>query len=54
MANNKHIKNTSHDTSTTQVHAETPEQLLNLKLHKPSVSAAGITGVKVAVQHVLK
>ena len=54
MAQDKHNKNTSHDTSTTQVHAETPEKLLNLKLHKPSVSAAGITGVKVAVQHVLK
>ena len=54
MANHKHIKNTSHDTLTTQVHAENPEELLHLKLHKPSVSAAGITGVKVALKHVLK
>ena len=43
-----------HDTATTTVHAETPEQLLNLRLHKPSAAAAGLTGVKVAVQHVLK
>ncbi|MEY3097475.1 MAG: hypothetical protein RL647_1065, partial [Bacteroidota bacterium] len=26
MAQDKHNKNTSHDTSTTQVHAETPEK----------------------------
>lgn len=54
MDNHNHTKNTSHDTPTTQVHAENPEELLKLRLHKPSVSAAGITGVKVAVQHVLK
>ena len=54
MANNKHIKKTSHDTLTTQVHAENPEELLHLKLHKPSTSAAGIKGVTVALQHVLK
>ena len=54
MDNHNHTKNTSHDTQTTQVHAENPEELLKLRLHKPSVSAAGITGVKVAVQHVLK
>jgi len=54
MDNHKHTKNTSHDTPTTQVHAENPEVLLKLRLHKPSTSAAGITGVKVAVQHVLK
>lgn len=54
MANNKHIKKTSHDTLTTQVHAENPEELLHLKLHKPSTSAAGIKAVTVALQHVLK
>ncbi|MDA0783749.1 MAG: FdhF/YdeP family oxidoreductase [Bacteroidetes bacterium] len=54
MDNHNHTKNTSHDTPTTQVHAENPEELLKLRLHKPSISAAGITGVKVAVQHVLK
>lgn len=45
---------TSHDTLTTQVHAENPEELLHLKLHKPSTSAAGIKAVTVALQHVLK
>ena len=50
MDNHNHTKNTSHDTPTTHVHAENPEELLKLRLHKPSTSAAGITGVKVAVQ----
>ena len=54
MDNHNHTKNTSHDTPTTHVQAENPEVLLKLRLHKPSTSAAGITGVKVAVQHVLK
>lgn len=54
MASKNGHNKTSHDSPTTQVHAETPEELLNLRLHKPSGSAAGLTGVKVAVQHVLK
>ena len=54
MASKNGTNNTSHDTPTTQVHAETPVELLKLRLHKPSASAAGLTGVKVAVQHVLK
>ncbi len=41
MSNNKNIPN-----------SENPETLLNLKLTKPSNSAAGITGVGVAVRHV--
>ena len=43
MSNNKNIPN-----------SENPETLLNLRLTKPSDSAAGITGVGVAVRHVFR
>ena len=36
------------------VHIENPETLLKMKLRKPSASAAGLMGVKVAVQHALQ